>query len=79
MWCWEGSGLPALEINLGGLSARVQARESRSSESREHAATKAAKTTRGGCIRGFLWAMAFEAASVGMIWALHIGIHNFQR
>jgi hypothetical protein len=66
------SGMPALGIELSGHSAVPRVPRSFEPASVDTATANG----NGGCIRGFLWALAFEAASVAMLAALLFGIYR---
>lgn len=54
--------MPALGIELSGPTV-IGSSESAAAD--------------GGCIRGFLWALAFEVASVVLVAALFFGMYRF--
>jgi hypothetical protein len=69
--------LSALETKLSALSTGTGARVSRfSGSSGPFCASAATPGLSGGCLRGFMWALVFEVASVAMIGAVAFGIHR---
>jgi hypothetical protein len=71
--------MPALGIDLSGLWAGVRRAPRFSGSPETVCANTAAPALDGGCIRGFLWALAFEAASLAVVAGLLFGLYRLQR
>lgn len=73
---WEDSGLSALDTDRFAPGRGRRRRVSRFSRRTVEAAAPA---LRGSCIRGLLWALAFEALSLVMLGVVAFGIYRLQR
>jgi hypothetical protein len=72
--------MSALGTNLSGRWAGLRARASRLPGSPEPVSMDAETPgLDGACIRGFLFALLFEGASLAMLAALVFGIYTLQR
>lgn len=67
--------MSALGTNLSDLWAGLRARTARFSGSPPSVADDA-PALNGGCIRGFLWALLFEGASLAVLAGLVFGVYR---